>query len=96
MGIFEAPAITYKDDDALVICTPYGVIRFFSNGWEVERGVVEDCDGEVVLVKVREVKNGVVVKYVNGRIYAALIKEGEWPEAVIANSELELPNWARF
>jgi len=94
--VFEAPAAVSHIGDGLQICTPYGTIRFFGNGWEVERGSTEDCEGEVALIKVKEVKDGVVVKYVNSRIYAAALRREDWPEVVVASSDLELPEWARF
>jgi len=93
---FEAPAVVRRGS-ALELCTPYGTVRFFEGGWEVERGSSEDeCSGEVVLVKVREVGGGVVVKYVDGKIYAVALWDGGFPDVAVATSESELPGWARF
>jgi len=92
--VFEAPAVVIRDSGVLKLCTPYGNITIFENGWEFEKGLNDDCEGEVVLVKVRESRRYAVVKYADGKIYA--VKLDQWPEVVIANLELELPEWARF
>jgi len=44
-----------------------------------------------VLVKVREVSNGVVVKYVGGKIYAVALWNGGFPDVAVALSESYSP-----
>jgi len=96
MDIFDVPAVIRRGE-GVEFCTPFAIVRFFENGWEVERGSGEDCDnGDIVLLKARDVKGGLVLKYVDGKIYAVALWEGTFPEAVVASSELELPEWARF
>jgi len=93
--VFEAPAVVIQDSGTLKLCTPYGNIVVFENGWEFEKGLSDDRDGEVVLVKVRKERRYMAIKYANGKIYAVKLDE-YWPEVVIVNSEPELPEWARF
>jgi len=96
MEVFDVPAVVRRND-GLELCTPYGVVRFFDGGWEIERGGVgKDCDGDVVTLRTREEEHGVIIKYIDDKIYAVALWENYFPEAVVATSEVELPSWARF
>jgi len=59
MDVFDVPAVIRRGY-LVELCTPYATVRFFENGWEVERWNGDDCD--VVLLKARDVKDGLVLK----------------------------------
>jgi len=91
--VYDAPGIVINGDNSVKICTPFGDFTIFENGWEFEKGG-GDCHGKQVELKVKEEEDYIAIKYADGKIYA--MKLDYWPEVAVADSELELPDWAKF
>jgi len=92
--VYDAPGVIVHNNDSIRICTPFGDFTIFESSWEFEKGG-EDCHGKQVMLKVKEEEDYIAIKYTNGKVYAMKLDK-YWPELLVVNSELELPEWARF